>query len=121
MPSLTIPILPDGAFVTFIVAVTAARRTALASAGQAVPNPVVGMRGLIDTGASGTLIHTVLIQSLGLMPTGSVAIHMPTTGSTPMLLNSYDVALGIAMDKKQTTCDALDDAGHRKRSVLTRH
>jgi hypothetical protein len=98
MPALTVPLLPAGALVRFVVAVSGPRHNALVASGQPVPAPVVGQLGLIDTGASGTLIDTQLIQSLGLMPTGSVLAHSPTTGTTPVSFNQYDVAFGIAMD-----------------------
>lgn len=99
MPSLTVPILPDGALVTFLIAVSGPRQTTLIRAGEKVPEPVMGHRGLVDTGASATVIDSKLVQNLGLMPTGSVLVHTPSTGLSPILMNEYDVALGIAMNK----------------------
>lgn len=99
MPSLTIPILADGALVTIIVSLSAPRQAALVDSGEQVPEPVMGHRGLIDTGASATVLDSKLLQNLGLMPTGSVLVHTPSTGSIPITMNEYDVALGIVMAK----------------------
>lgn len=99
MPSLTTPLQSGGALVTIVVGASGPRAVAMMNAGQPVPNPVIGMRGLIDTGASGTLVDTGLLQRLGLMPTGSIHAHTPSTGVKPVRLNQYDVSFGIAMDR----------------------
>ncbi len=49
---------------------------------MAIPNPVA-VKGLVDTGASCTVIDPTVVQRLGLTPTGSTMILTPSTGSTP--------------------------------------
>jgi hypothetical protein len=65
---------------------------ALQAAGVALPQPTSGLF-LVDTGASQTVIDTALLSPLGLVPTGSVPIHTPSTGTTPQNCNQYDVML----------------------------
>ncbi len=62
----------------------------LKAAGQPYPAPIV-IRSLIDTGASCSLVERGIIRSLQLMPTGSVPIHTPSTGSNDSTRNQYDV------------------------------
>jgi hypothetical protein len=55
-----------------------------------LPMPV---RGLLDTGASGTAVDSSIVHQLGLTPTGRIPIHTPSTGGTPHHCNQYDVTL----------------------------
>lgn len=61
-------------------------------AGLPIPKPVLG-RFLIDTGASCTVVDTALIAPLNLPPTGSVAMHTPSTAGSAHTCNQYDVML----------------------------
>lgn len=92
MPHLTLPVLSDGPILELLVGVSRPRQEALKRAKQPVPNPVK-IRGLIDTGASGTCLDPQCLSSLGLTPTGQALIHTPSTGGTPALCNQYDVSI----------------------------
>ena len=92
MPSLTGLIEPDGPVVRLWVNVSSPRAAAMKAANQPVPTSVL-IREIIDTGASATVIDEDTILGLGLIPTGSVHIHTPSTGSTPQVCNQYDVSL----------------------------
>src|ERR1035438_4967701 len=76
------------------IGVSQARRTALAAAAQPIPS-FIPIRGLIDTGASGTCIDPSVLTTLGLTPTGSVTVNTPSTGSSPHTADQYDVSLMI--------------------------
>ena len=100
MPILTLPIGPEGAVVTIGVGLSLPRAQALHAAGLDVPQPRV-IRALIDTGASCTAVDAAIIQSLGLVPTGTMSIFTPSTGAVPHRCNQYDVAIGILMEAPQ--------------------
>jgi hypothetical protein len=76
MPSLMGLIEPDGPAVQLWVNVSSPRAAAMKAANQPVPTSVL-VRGIIDTGASGTVIDEDIILGLGLIPTGSVHIRTP--------------------------------------------
>jgi predicted aspartyl protease len=80
--------------VDLFIGVSGPRSAALQSAGIAVPQPVT-VRAMIDTGASCTVIDPTSIQSLGLVPTGTVPIHTPSTAGTAIHCSQYDVMLAI--------------------------
>ena len=67
---------------------------ALLAANLPVPNPVQ-IRGLLDTGASGTAIDPSVLTALGLTPTGTTLVNTPTTGATPQVAEQYDVGFVI--------------------------
>jgi hypothetical protein len=50
-------------------------------------------RLVVDTSASCTAIDAVIPAALGLMPTGQIAIHTPSTYGLPHACNQYDVGL----------------------------
>ena len=85
---------PAGPILTGYIGVSLAKRNALTAANQPVPN-VVQIRGLVDTGASGTCVDPSVLTSLGLTPTGSVTVNTPSTGSQPHTADQYDVSLMI--------------------------
>jgi len=62
--------------------VSEARRQALLTAGQAVPQ-FVSIRALLDTGASMTCVDPTVIAALGLAPTGMTQMITPSTGAVP--------------------------------------
>jgi predicted aspartyl protease len=77
-----------------VVGVSNARRTALLSTQQAVPN-AIPIRALVDTGASGTCIDPSVLDALGLTPTGSTQVCTPSTGTSSHTADLYDVSLFI--------------------------
>jgi len=77
-----------------MVGVSSPRRDALIAAGQTAPAPIQ-IRGLLDTGASGTAIDPSVLTALGLTPTGTAQVLTPTTGATPHVVDQYDVAILI--------------------------
>jgi Aspartyl protease len=83
-----------GPILSGYIGVSQARASALIAAGQAVPNPVQ-IRGLVDTGASGTCVDPSVLTTLGLTPTGSITVNTPSTGSQPHVADQYDVSLMI--------------------------
>jgi len=75
--------------------VSIARQQAISQSGGAIPPSVVANL-LVDTGASCTNIDDKIIQLLGLVPTGSVPVHTPSTGLTPVVQQVYDIGLVIS-------------------------
>lgn len=94
MPHFTLQVTTSGPIVTAFVGVSEARRSALATAQQAIPN-IIEIRGLLDTGASGTAIDPSVLTALGLTPTGATLVLTPTTGTTPQSADQYDVGFVI--------------------------
>jgi hypothetical protein len=92
MPTIDLPLTPAGPLISVAIFVSVQRHTVLQANKAPIPKPVIGI-GLIDTGASGTAVDNTVVQALGLVPTGSVQIHTPSTGSKPHACNSYDVSL----------------------------
>jgi hypothetical protein len=85
---------PDGPVVDAFIGVSAPRMAMLQAAKQPIPN-VIPLRMLIDTGASGCCVNAGLLAPLGLSPSGSIAVHTPTTGGAPVNCNQYDVGIMI--------------------------
>lgn len=71
------------------------------AAGDVVPNPV-RIEAMIDTGASSTCIDPWALDQLSLSPTGSCNVNTPTTGSTPVVADLYDVSLTIYAQANQS-------------------
>lgn len=94
MPSINITIGPLGPIAIVFLGVSAPREAALKAAGLPVPMLVRG-QFLIDSGASSTVVDPALVNSLGLIPTGTVGIHTPSTNGIVQTCNQYDVALFI--------------------------
>lgn len=87
-------ITPAGPLLLVTVLVSQARQAALSGAGQTAAAPVTANL-LVDTGATCTNLDMGIIQKLALQPTGSVPVHTPSTGSTPVTQQVYDVGLVI--------------------------
>src|SRR6266446_1508046 len=94
MSHFTLQMGLEGPVLNAYIGVSLARAEALTKANQAVPNPV-GIRALVDTGASCTCVDPVVFLSLGLTPTGSIAMFTPSTGANPHQADQYDVSLAI--------------------------
>ncbi|WP_374474144.1 hypothetical protein [Arenimonas sp.] len=63
---------------------------------------------MIDTGASGTNLCTSMIPALGLMQTGQVPVHTPSTQGTPVVMPQYDARIMIPlMDGTWHIVDAI--------------
>jgi len=63
---------------------------AIKKAGEKVPDPVPA-KGMIDTGASSSVIHPSIVQQLGLQPIGIVNISTPSSES--ILCYQYSVRI----------------------------
>ncbi len=94
MPYFTLQLTAQGPMMVAFVGVSEARRAALLSVGQAVPQPIQ-IRALVDTGATGTCVDPTVLQTLGLTPTGSVQVNTPSTGPNPHSADLYDVSIAI--------------------------
>lgn len=92
MPSINVPIGPQGPVVELFVGVSSARLMAMRAAG--LPDPVLQpVRLLIDTGASSTNICSSIMAKMGMPPTGQVPVFTPSTGGVPVFMDQYDVNL----------------------------
>src|SRR5437870_10059746 len=92
MPLIDSQIVATGCLVVVTVHVSPGRFVALSSAGAPIPPAFTGS-GLVDPGASNTMIDLSVVPLLGLQPTGVVPILTPSTGSTPYNCNQYDVSV----------------------------
>ena len=106
MPYLTLPIVEGGAFLELEVSASLPRIKALQAAGRVTPTPV-RIRGLIDTGASGTAIDPDSLKALQLSPTGQIPIHTPSTRGAPVAFDQYDVMLRLLHPKLSIYFQAL--------------
>lgn len=95
MPHFTLQFDSSGPIINAIIGVSGPRVNALRQAGQPVPDTQV-VRALIDTGASGTCIDPRVLQSLGVVSTGSQPVHTPsTTSGNPYQAAQFDVSIII--------------------------
>ena len=95
MPHFTIPLQPGiGPILLVYIGVSNPRFEALTTAGQTPPLAVF-LPFLLDTGASHSSVDHASIAPLGLTPTGSISIHTPSTGTTPVEQPLYDVSVFV--------------------------
>ena len=94
MPILNSRMALHGAIIDLSIGVSEPTRQAMQSAGKAVPPPIL-IRALVDPGASSTSIVKSVLPPLGLSPTGFVPVTTPTTGSTAVIFDEYEVSLTI--------------------------
>lgn len=107
MPNLNVQITAAGPIIDVHVGIPAPHREALQQAGVAVPAPVA-CRLLIDTGASSTVLDTLVIKALGLLPSGSVSVHTASTDAGNMhQCFQYAVSLTIVHTSINWTFSAL--------------
>jgi hypothetical protein len=94
VPHLTRSLSNREAIVQLVVGVSTTRAATLRAGGQPLPPPVV-VRALIDTGASGTVVHEPSIAPLGLQPAGIANVHTPSTAGVSVPRFKYDVGLAV--------------------------
>lgn len=92
MPSITLPITPDGPVIQLHVGVDLFLRQALASQNRTIPNPITATF-LIDTGASHTNVDLKILNQLPLQPRDQIFVHTPSTNGVPVPCNRYSVML----------------------------
>ncbi len=93
MPHLTLSITPKGPLVSFLCGVSKPRADTLRKARLPVPAPV-SVSGLVDTGASISGIDPTILKSLGVVSTGTIPLHTPsTTLGCPHVANQFDVSI----------------------------
>lgn len=91
MPIVTHDVVPGiGPLLDFSVGVTTPREQVLKAVGKPVPPPQ-SVRGLIDTGASHTVLDKSIITGLCLNPSGITRIKTPSTGQGTHQCYLYDV------------------------------
>lgn len=96
MPSVALQITQQGPVVSAFVSITGAHALALQNAGK-VPPRAIPVRLLVDTGATSTNICTSIIPVAGLMQTGVVPVHTPSTAGVAVNMPQYDAALIIPL------------------------
>mgnify|MGYP000683339402 CR=1 FL=1 len=89
-----------------LISVSSARSAALAAAGGPIPPPMKA-RALIDTGASHTCVDPVVVSNLSLSATGVIPMITPSTGSTPINCNQYDVQVSLVHADHTLVLDAV--------------
>jgi hypothetical protein len=95
MPTVVIPITAEGAVVEVLVGVSQLRANFFKAANLPVPSPLQ-LRLLVDTGADMTSIQAGLLAPLGIVPTGSIQLHTPSTGGNPVQCDQYEVGIVFA-------------------------
>jgi predicted aspartyl protease len=128
MPYLDAQIGQDGPTIDVAIGVSIHRASALRANNQNPPQPVIA-RALIDTGASGTVIDRSLSALLGLVPTGTVSVHTPSTQGVPYTCNQYDISLSFVQPTPQSAHHSIamtmavietDFAGQNIRALIGR-
>lgn len=106
MPSIVIPLPPQGPLISVYIGVSSAKQAELQRQNQPVPAWQAATL-LIDTGASNTNICCHVMQTLGIQPTGSIAVHTPSTGTAPVGMPVYDVNIYIPMQSRLSSLAGL--------------
>lgn len=86
---------PKGPLIDVIVGVSSHHAAALQVAGHDVPTPV-RLIGLIDTGASRSVVDPTLLAPLHLTPSGLIEVRTPSTGASTHACPEYDVSITLA-------------------------
>jgi hypothetical protein len=92
MPRLQNAIDFDGAILTVRIELGLVEEASLRSAAQPIPPPFP-TTALVDTGASHSAVHPMILQHLGAAQTGAVLVHVP--GHTHAHLPLYDVRITL--------------------------
>ena len=95
MPHFTLTLSQQAPIVVMLVG--AKQRSSSSSSLHCQPACLAAqnIRALVDTGASHTCIDPMVFTALGLQPTGKTPMLTPSTGSTPIEADTYDVAVII--------------------------
>jgi len=94
MAHVILSLQPDGAILPIGIGISEERGKILESEEYFSGIPI-HVRGLIDTGASGTCVDSRILKQLGLTPTGSVPIHTPSTRGIAVDVDQYDVSIAL--------------------------
>lgn len=81
--------------IELFVAASAPRTAAMEALGV-TPRPPIGVRALIDTGASCSNVQRSVLERLGLEPVGEVLVQTASTAGTPKEVAAYAVQLFFA-------------------------
>jgi hypothetical protein len=92
MPHVTFQVTQDGYLVPVVVGLSGKDASALLSAGQPVPKPLV-LQGEIDTGTNITCVSARALTRLGLTPSSTSHSTQTVGGSLPVRL--FEVSLSI--------------------------
>ncbi len=95
MPHVALNNTPSGPIIQVSIGVSVMHYDAMVAAGMSPITPIK-VNLLVDTGASSTNIDTNIIKKLGIMPTGTVSVHTPSTGATPKEMDLYAVSMFIS-------------------------
>lgn len=98
MPIVTAAITALGAILDVHVHISVPLLGQLNALGRTIPPPIL-VRGLIDTGASGTCLDPSVVAKLGLLPTGSIPVHTASTAGKPQVRYQYDVSLWLPIQR----------------------
>jgi hypothetical protein len=91
MPTLTLPVQPDGLIIDVLLGVSGAEAHKLIAAAQPVPRPVFA-RAVLDTGTDATAVSPRIVQALGLVSSGTAQTH---TAAGPVNVPYYEVSLSL--------------------------
>jgi hypothetical protein len=94
MPHATFPVTQDGYLVPVVVGLTGKDATALLSAGQPAPKPLL-LQGEIDTGTNITCVSARALTHLALTPASTSHSTRTVGGSLPVRL--FEVSLSIPL------------------------
>jgi hypothetical protein len=86
----------NGRPVIEIFLAASAPRTAAMEESGLTPNPPIGVKALIDTGASCSNVQKAILDRLGLEPVGEALVQTASTGGTPKQVAAYAVQLFLA-------------------------
>lgn len=94
MPSVVLPVRPEGLILIVHVNHSRPKLDALKAAGQPMPNWET-TEFLVDTGASHTMMCKSIAAKLTLSASGLTPVHTASSGGTPVMCNTYDIAMYI--------------------------
>lgn len=94
MPSVVLPVRPEGLILIVQINHSRPKLDALKAASQPVPK-WEATQFLVDTGASHTMMCKSLATSLALEAKGLTPIHTASSGGTPVMCSTYDIAMYI--------------------------
>jgi hypothetical protein len=91
----------------FVCGISKPRAEALRKEGLAVPVPV-SVKGLVDPGASITSIDPSILRILGVVSTGTIPLHTPSTkAGRPHVASQFDISFSLDHAMATRTWPAL--------------